>query len=107
MGQPMLFQSSCKDVNVRIEVTGSNFDGTTGKERRRAFQGLVQFAVALAGSKKLALAILKQEMVNAFQVCLRRMNGLEKESKTFEEGPDSIENGGTEGGEGSEGWPKD
>jgi len=107
MGQPMLFQSSCKDVNVRIEVTGSNFDGTTGKERRRAFQGLVQFAVALAGSKKLALAILKSEMVNAFSVCLARMKEIEKEEKGFLEGPDSTKDSREESGEGEEGWPED
>ena len=100
----MIYQSACRTVTVRIEVTGGAFDGVTGEERKRAFQGLVQFAVALAGSKKVALAILKSEMVNAFNICLRRINGLEKEYKGLEEGSDSTENSGESR---EEGWPKD
>ncbi len=108
----MLFQSSGKDVNVRIEVSGGNFEGELGEERRKTFQCIVQFCVAVGISKPAQLTILADELASALIRCLSRLKGIEKDQKDFLKGiqtgeiQDSIEgcgDGGEEGEEGTQG----
>ena len=104
---PMLFQSSHNAVSCRIEVTGGNFEDETGELRRRVFQQLTIFLVAVGASRQNALGILADEFSGALIRCLRRLKSVETEPKDLQE-QDPFEgcgDGGEEEGEGY--WPAD